>query len=259
MKSKKKSAKKLTSRKVKKVVKTASKRVLKPSEKISSGVRGLDLITKGGFRRNSTNIVMGEAGSGKTVLGVQFILEGIKKNEPGLFITFEEKRSNFYNNMKDLGWDLEALEKQGKFFFLEYSPEKVKSMLEEGGGMIESLVLRRKIKRVAIDSITSFVLLFGKDIEKREAALSLFDLLRKWDCTTIITFEGSPRKDKSSLLEFESDSIILLYFVRKRRERERFIEVLKMRGAEHSKKIYPFVIKKGGILINNRPISGILE
>ena len=73
-------------------------------------------------------------------------MEGIKQGEPGLYITFEEKKEEFYKNMLDFGWDLEKEEKTGKFIFLEYSPEKVKTMLEEGGGSIENIVLKYMVE-----------------------------------------------------------------------------------------------------------------
>ncbi len=175
-----------------------------------------------------------------------------------MYITFEEKKQEFYSNMLKFGWNLEQYEKQGKFVFLEYTPEKVKTMLEEGGGTIESIVLRKKVTRIVIDSITSFELLFEKDLKKREAALALFSMLRKWNSTTILTYEGDPFKDKKSTprtLEFESDSIILFYFLRTKKDRERYIEILKMRGTRHSRRVYPFSIEKTGIMISKKPTS----
>ena len=157
------------------------------------------------------------------------------------------------------GWNLEKLEKEGKFVFLEYTPEKVKTMLEEGGGSIETVILRKKISRVVIDSITSFELLFEKDIERRGASLSLFNMLRKWECTSLLTYPGEPSTEKrvsSRILEFESDSIILLYFIRIGKQRKRYIEVLKMRGTNHSKSIYPIIIEKLGVTIKKIPYTG---
>ena len=264
--SKKKVSKKVT---VKKPVKKITKIISKPKnlkskkiEKVGSGIPGLDKIIGGGFEKDSTNLIVGGTGSGKSILGIQFLLEGVKKGETCLYITFEEEKKSFYRNMMGLGWDLEKLEKEGKFFFLQYTPEKVKTMLEEGGGAIEGLVLRKKISRIVMDSVSSFILLFGEDIRKRTAALSLFTMLRKWACTTLLTYEGEASRKKkltSSILEFESDSIILLYFLRGKKERERYLEVLKMRGTDHSTKVYGFDIKKGGVNVSNRIYSGNLN
>jgi len=75
-------------------------------------------------------------------------------------------------------------------------------MLEEGGGAIENIVLTKKINRIVIDSITSFELLFEKEIEKRESALALFNIIRKWNCTSLLTYEGTPSNEKNLLQEY---------------------------------------------------------
>ena len=238
--------------------KTSIKPTPKKSTKISTGVDGLDKITEGGFEKNSTNLIIGNTGAGKSIFGIQFLIEGIKNGEKGLYITFEEKKEDFYKNMLNLGFDLEEYEKKEQFFFLEYTPGKVKTMLEEGGGIIESIVLRRKISRVVIDSMSSFELLFENDLEKRESELTLFSMLRKWNCTTIITYEQEPTRNiklESRVLEFESDSLILLYFVRQKEQRERYLEVLKMKGTNHSKGIHNFQIEKKGIKLNTKNFS----
>jgi len=242
--------------------KTIKSKKISGVERVSTGVENFDKLIERGFEKNSTNLIVGGSGSGKSIFSVQFLIEGIKKGENCLYVTFEEKKEEFYNNMLNFGWDLAELEKQGKFIFLEYTPEKVKTMLEEGGGSIESIVLTKKIKRMVIDSITSFELLFEQDIEKREAALELFSMLRKWNCTSLLTYEENPSGDKkvsARTLEFEVDSIILLYFIREKKERERYIEVLKMRGTKHSLKIYPLHIEKKGVVIGKKPFTGKLE
>ena len=135
-------------------------------------------------------------------------------------------------------------------------------MLEEGGGTIESVVLSKNIKRIVIDSITSFELLFEKELEKRESALDLFKILSKWNCTSLLTYEGTPspeRKTVSRVLDFESDSIMLLYFVRGKKQRNRYLEVLKMRGTKHSLHIHPFTIEKTGIKVSEKIYEGELK
>ncbi len=226
-------------------------------ERVSSGIKNLDPLIEGGFEKNSTNLIVGDGGSGKTIFGVQFLIDGIKKGEKCLYITFEEKKQYFYLNMKNIGFDLEKEEKEEKFFFIEYTPEKVKSMLEEGGGIIESLILRKKIKRVVIDSMTSFGMLFENDLNKRQSLLSLFNMLKKWQCTTLLTYEGNTQDNKIApdILELESDSIIIFYFNRGKKERKRNLEILKMRGTKHSSQLYNFSIEKGGIVLNKKAVS----
>ena len=235
-----------------------SKKEKEAIERIHSGIRGFDDLVEGGFEKNSVNLVVGSSGGGKTIFAMQFLMEGIKEGESVLYITFEEKKEEFYRNMLEFGWNLDEAEKSGKFVFLEYHPEKVRSMLEEGGGAVESIVIKHKIKRIIIDSVTSFALLFKDELAKREAALSLFDIIRKWECTSILTLQEEPKTKEdgdSNSLEFESDSIILIYFRRYKGKRQRFIEVLKMRGTEHSREIFPFELGKNGISVGKNPIK----
>jgi len=275
-KTKKKKSKKKISRKksIKKISKSKSrphkiiKRTLKESQsflrklkvikklpRIGTGISNFDKMIEGGFERESINLIVGGSGSGKSIFGLQFLIEGVKKGESVLYVSFEEKKREFFSNMKKFGWDLNKLEKTGKFIFLEYSPEKVKMMLDEGGGTIESLVLKHKISRMVIDSITSFSLLFDDALSKRQANLGLFDIIDKWSCTTLLTVQHDPLKRKGkelSTIEFEADSITLLYFIKEKAKRKRYIEVLKMRGTNHSKDTHLFEIKKDGIKIGRK-------
>ena len=61
-------------------------------KRISSGISNLDPLIDGGFVKNSVNLVAGGAGCGKSIFAMQFIMEGLKKKEPGIYITFEEKK-----------------------------------------------------------------------------------------------------------------------------------------------------------------------
>jgi len=214
--------------------------------RLKTGISNFDKLVEGGFEKNSINLAVGDSGSGKSIFGIQFLMQGIKEGEKCLYITFEEKKQDFFKNMLDFGWDLADLEKKGNFIFLEYTPEKVKTMLD----------------RIVIDSITSFALLFEDDLKKREAALELFSMLRKWGCTSLLTYEEEPMAEKratSKTLEFESDSIIAIYFLRVGKSRERFIEVLKMRGTKHSREIFPFSIDKKGISVSSKAFKGNIK
>jgi circadian clock protein KaiC len=225
-------------------------------KRVPTGVMNMDALIEGGFEKNSTNLIVGAAGSGKSIFSVQFMVEGMKAGEKCLYVTFEEKRDEFFANMEEFGWKLEEYEKKGLFIFLEYTPEKVKLMLEEGGGAIENIIVKNKVTRLVLDSITSFEFLFEKELEKREAALALFSMIRKWNCTALLTYEGDPLKGEGidhKSLEFEADSIILIYYIRKSGARESYIEVLKMRGTKHSKNVYPLIIDKKGMKIGKKP------
>jgi len=232
----------------------SDKKTFEKEKRVSTGIPGMDPLINGGFKRKSINLVAGGAGSGKTILALQFLLEGIKKGESGIYITFEERRDKTYEDMLGFGWDLEKYEKEGRFIYLEYTPEQVKKILIEGGGMIENIIEKTKATRIVIDSITSFSLLYEDELTKKEAALALFDLINEWNCTAILTSQDEERNGTtiSAALEFEVDSIIILYHSKVDGHRERAIEVLKMRGTKIPERAFSLVIDKNGIEINPR-------
>ncbi len=237
-----------------------NKKISTKIARVYTNIPNFDKLIGGGFEKNTTNLLVGGSGGGKTIFATQFLVEAMKNGERCLYVTFEEKKEQFFSNMLQFGWDLYDYEKRGLFIFLEYAPMKVKTMLEEGGGAIESIILSKKIQRIVLDSITSFELLFDNELEKREAALDLFGMIREWNATALLTLEEEPSKQEkisSRTLEFESDSITVLYFIRENNkpQRERFLEVIKMRGSEHANKVYPFDITKKGIFIKKKPLS----
>ncbi|MFC1755118.1 RAD55 family ATPase, partial [Thermoproteota archaeon] len=145
----------------------------------------------------------------------------------------------------------------GKFIFLQYNPEQVKKVLIEGGGTIESIITKTKAKRIVIDSITSFALLYKDELTRKEAALSLFELIDNWGCTAVLTAQQFSADEEifSTTLEFEVDSLIKLYNPKKRGVRRRSFEILKMRGTKHPLKTMAMDINTQGIKLNPKKIE----
>lgn len=221
-------------------------------QRVPFGIPELDKLIGGGVLKNSINLVAGGAGAGKSIFALQFLVNGITKyNEPGVYITFEEKKKKTYEEVLEFGWDLAKLEKEGKFAFLEYTPEQVKKVLVEGGGIVEAVIEKVKAKRLVIDSVTSFALLYEDELTKKEAALSLFELIEKWDCTGLLTSQDTRAEDMtiSAALEFEVDSIFLLYHFKRKGMRQRAMEILKMRGTKIPEKTFAIDITKAGIAV----------
>lgn len=222
------------------------------SDRVATAIPGLDDVTEGGFEKESTNLIVGGAGAGKTIFGMQFLVNGAAQfGEGGVYFTFEESRKKLYSHMKRMDWDLEGLEKKKKLAIIEFSPEQVGRFLEEGGGMIESTISRINAKRVVIDSLTAFSMMYQGDLERKKACLALFKMLQRASCTSLLIAEHDPDPEKhiSSLLEFETDSVILLYNRRKEDFREKSLEILKMRGTHHSSSTFPLKITNKGIVI----------
>jgi len=231
---------------------------MKKKKRVSTGIKKLDALIDGGYIKNSVTLITGGAGTGKTIFAIQFLVDGITKhNEAGMYITFEEKKEKLYNDMLKFGWDLKKFEKQGKLTYLQYTPEQVQQEVIKRGGILDAMIPETKIKRLVIDSITSFALLYKDELKKREDALSLFDLINKWDITAVLTAQVEAPADHtiSATLEFEVDGIIKLYHIKKRGIRERAFEILKMRGTKIPEKTMELAISnKEGIKINPKKL-----
>ncbi|MEK6903054.1 MAG: ATPase domain-containing protein [Nanoarchaeota archaeon] len=225
-------------------------------QRIPTGIPGLDGLIQGGFKIGTINLVVGTAGSGKTTFAMQFIVEGLKRGEPGIFITFEEKKKKLFEDMLEFGWNLATYEEQGIFRFMEYTPEQIKRVLVEGGGTIDSLISEMGVQRLVIDSISSFALLFQDQLTQKESSLALFDLINSWGCTALLTSQAVQvgPDDLATQLQFEVDSIILLYHFKRKGLRERALEVLKMRGTKTTEKTVRLLFEDHGIRLDQKDV-----
>jgi KaiC/GvpD/RAD55 family RecA-like ATPase len=228
------------------------------TKRISMGIKELDDMLDGGIPRGSIILISGPLGTGKTTLGVQFIYNGIKKfNEPGIFITLEQNKKKIIEDMKSFGMDLENLGYDfqlvgGHIAEVMYYKDKTKAKVEDFLNEIEEIIQKSKTKRVVIDSINLLLMLFKTDEERKKALLSLSQLLSKNDCTTLLTCETRENTSDLSWYGFEEfivDGVISLYNVKRETTFHQRITIRKMRGVEHSKKIYPYKITDSGIKI----------
>lgn len=220
--------------------------------RVPTGIEGFDKIVSGGFVKNSVVLLMGGAGSGKTIFSIQFLYNGITKfRENGIYISFNESKEDIYRHASLFDFDFYKLEKEKKLGFIKYEPHEVENILKEGGGTIKDLIDEINAKRLVIDSLTSYRIMFENKYKETEAILNLFQLLRKWDLTSLVLVE-SPQTNFENIDEraaFLADGIILIYYFRKDFSRTRALEVIKMRDTFHLEKICPFTITKKGIVV----------
>lgn len=230
----------------------ASAKYLGLKDRVPSGIPGLDQVMEGGFVRNSVNLIGGGAGCGKTILCMQFIMNGIKNyNENGVYISFEEDAEQLQKNMAAFGWNVQDLIKRNKLIILNYTPEQVAKVVASGGGTVRDAIESVGARRVVLDSLTAFTLLHEDELETRKAVLDLFETMKRWKVTALMTSESEPDPDrhKSTIMEFEVDGVVLLYNIRKGDVRDRSLEVFKMRATRHSNKIFPMKITDNGVRI----------
>ncbi|MBI5224979.1 AAA family ATPase [Candidatus Micrarchaeota archaeon] len=237
---------------------------LSSGERVATGIPGLDELIEGGFVRGNVILVAGDAGTGKSTLAMQYLYNGVTLyGEPGVYLTFEEKKENLFKNMLRYGWDLEKLEEQKKLLILQYPPHDIDRFLLEGE-IIEDTIKDMKAKRLVIDSITSFALIFDSEYKRRIGIIKALELFKKWGCTTLLTSEANSLPSGEIRERFKlgylADGLVRLYNIRQGDERQKAIEIVKMRGIAHSNMIVPFDFKQNGIeLYPNQPVFGGLE
>ena len=218
-----------------------------------SGITGMDDLIEGGFELGSTILAVGTAGTGKTTFGLQFLYYGAKDhNEPGIYISFEESKDSIFRHASEFDWDLDGMEKKGLLKVLQYKPHQVEKLMKDGGGPIRDAIKAMNAKRLVIDSITAYTLLFKDEYQKRENVLDLFSYLEKWGCTSVILSELSPKiaEIKEGSIGFLTDAIIALYYGKQENgERVHSMEILKMRGTKHTDKLLVMQFEENGIKI----------
>lgn len=220
-----------------------------PLKRVPTGIKGLDALMEGGLVHRSNILVRGSTGTGKTLLSLHYLYAGAARyNEPGIFLSFSESQEALYTHGTLMGWDFQKLEEENKFTFVRFSPHEVENIIREGGGTIRDSIEEIGAKRLVIDSLTAYSLLFENPYKADESTLNLFDILHKWGCTSLLTSEApaTPEEGSFERLGFLTDGIINLYYLRQKDRRCRALEVLKMRDTGHSDKIHGFVIGKGG-------------
>ena len=143
------------------------------------------------------------------------------------------------------------LEKQGLFSFEMMAPQNMAEIVKEGGGRVFDLIDSLHVKRMVLDSISSYALLFESDYKRMEAMLDLFSLLRGLSCTTLIILQKpmAPHGFDRTREEFLTDGVVHLYNLPISGARQRAIEVFKMRNLKTSNKVCAFEIGGQGITV----------
>lgn len=236
-------------------------------EKHKTKIPGFDFISAGGLPKHRTTLVSGTAGSAKTVFASQFLAEGIiKENENGVFVTFEETPNDIQKNMKGFGWDIEKWETEGKWAFVDVSPQPETDNVISGGYdlgpvllRIEHAVLKIGAKRMSLDSLGAIFSQFTETSIVRKELFRIASAIRKMGVTAILTSERINEYGEIARFgveEFVADNVIILRNVLEVEKRRRTIEILKFRGTSHYKGEYPFTVIPGeGIIII--PLSDI--
>ena len=224
--------------------------------KIPTGIPGLDEMFKGGLYQNSTTLVTGASGTGKTVSGVSFIMAGALKGERGIYIAFEESDEQLYRNAESFGWDLRKFVENGLVRLFCAVPEELKS--EEHFKRIRDILQQAQVKRFVLDSLSAMERIYPPD-RFREFTIGLNTYLKGHKVTTLLTNTTTALLDVTQITETHlstaSDNIILLKYIELGGVMKRALAVIKARGSQHEKELRELIIDENGMSIG-KPFSG---
>ncbi len=231
-------------------------------ERVSTGVKGLDELLEGGFPAGQSYLVTGEPGTGKTTLAAQFMLEGLKRGENGVYISIDEKPSHMVEDVATLGWDMRTPVNEGKLTLLDVSPY-FNWVRTSKGGMVDAnevlqdlskQIRRINAKRLVIDPVVPLVLHRERIYEVQEYIRTLiFGIDDNFGCTTLMTshiWPGAMGNNERGIEEFMVSGVIALRLMKADEDHYvRRMFVRKMRGTKIDLKEYNYDIVHGDGLV----------
>lgn len=226
-------------------------------EKAATGIKGLDEITRGGLPKGRTVLVSGGPGSGKTLLGIEFLYRGaVELDEPGVFVCFEETAEELINNTGSFGWNIQELIDEERLF-IEHIQVESKEILETGAYDLDALFIRLmsavqtvRAKRIVLDTVESLFASLPNETLLRSELRRLFHWLKDQGLTAVITGErGEDSLTRHGLEEYVSDCVIEMSRRTENEMSTRRLQILKYRGTSHETNTFPYLIDKDGFFI----------
>ncbi|HEY2988736.1 MAG TPA: ATPase domain-containing protein [Candidatus Binatia bacterium] len=232
------------------------------AERIATGVAGLDALLLNGLPQASATMIQGGTGTGKTLIGLHFLLEGTRRGEPGILFTLEETPAQIRAVAKGFGWNLVPLEAEGRLLINYTSPVELVTdrFLDEALKQIARIGARRAV----IDSLTSMALGVASQRRFRELVYALTKHFRAAGVTPLMTMEVAELLGTAQLtghgVSSIADNLIALRYVEMDGRLERAVFVLKARGTSHASELRRFMIDDRGARVGERfqDLRGVL-
>ncbi len=227
-------------------------------ERASTGLPGLDEMLGGGLPRSSSTVVQGATGTGKTVLGLHFLMEGARRGEPAVHFTLEETADQLRGIARGFGWDLAELERRGLFTFSYTSPVELSTdaYLERARQQVVQLGARRAV----LDSLTSMQLGVASQRRFKELVYAMTKHFRALGVTFNLNMEVAELLGSAQLsghgVSFAADNVIQLRYVEQGGRLDRGVSVLKARGVRHATDVRRLAVTERGAEVG-APFEGL--
>jgi circadian clock protein KaiC len=232
---------------------------VKGGRRLSSGIRELDALMGGGIPEGDSLLVAGPSGGGKTVLGIQFIAEGLGRGEPGIVAMFEELPNEFLQRAASFGFDLGKYVKDGSLKLIYLRPLDLS--VDETVHEIVTAVKEIGCKRLVIDSLVGFEMALAPDFRTdfRESLYRMIGALTRLGVTIISTVEVEENFTSMGLsnftISFLADDIVRLRYASINGQLRKIMMVVKMRRSQHSIDMCAYEVTSKGLAIGE-PMRG---
>jgi KaiC domain protein len=198
---------------------------------------------------------MGSFGTGKTTLGLQFLVEGLRQAEPCIFISLEEDKDSIMKNAATFGWDLTPALEAKKLGVFKLEPSDAKTTIMRIKSELPKFIKSFGAKRVVLDSVSLLNMMFSDENERRSNLFNMCQLLRTTGATSLLTAEvkdDNPRSSRDGLAEYTADGVLLLQSDENKEggEVQLTIRIMKMRRTAHSRRVKPYSITDKGIVVH---------
>ncbi|MFQ5781498.1 MAG: RAD55 family ATPase [Nitrosopumilus sp.] len=231
---------------------------------VKTGIPGFDSTLSVGLKKNSSVVVSGPPGSGKTTFGLQFIYSGAKEfDEPGVYVSLSQNIDEIKKDCKSFGWDIDNLIRKEKILMIDLRPFKIN---DEGAGRDDTLYRGEQIpfehltkfilnsikkihaKRIVIDSISILGMQYSDKFHMRQGLQGMIQSIENFDVTSLLISEFS-ENNEVPLEWFVTSGIIQLDNQIRNNEMKRTIKITKLRGIEHSEKIHSLELGNNGLYV----------
>jgi KaiC domain protein len=225
-------------------------------EKILTGINGLDEMLGGGVPVGQILALMGSCGTGKTTLSLQFIWNGLKCGQKGVFISLEEDEDSIKKNARSYGWDIQPYLDSGDLTLVKLEPADAKTTIGRIKGELPEFIRNTGVKRVVFDSVSLLSMMFDSESDQRAGLFTLCDQIKGSKATAILTAEvkdDNPSVSRDGLVEYVADGVVLLRYKESAdgSDVHLSLRIIKMRRCKHSRRIKPYSITNDGIVVHS--------